>query len=47
MAASPKASSCSSTQSQRLAGLGEFIGKSLSPRSEAARGQQQYDIIPL
>jgi ribonuclease G len=32
-------------ESQHLAGLSEFIGKSVSLQSEAAMGQEQYDII--
>ena len=34
-------------ESQHLAGLSEFIGKSVSLQSEAAMGQEQYDIILL
>ena len=34
-------------ESQHLAGLIEFIGKSVSLQSEAAMGQEQYDIILL
>ena len=34
-------------ESQHLAGLCEFIGKSVSLQSEAAMGQEQYDIILL
>ena len=32
-------------ESQHLAGLIEFVGKSVSLQSEAAMGQEQYDII--
>jgi ribonuclease G len=32
-------------ESQHLAGLSEFIGKPVSLQSEAAMGQEQYDII--
>ena len=32
-------------ESQHLAGLSEFIGKSVSLQSETAMGQEQYDII--
>ena len=32
-------------ESQHLAGLSEFIGKPLSLQSEAAMGQEQYDIV--
>ncbi len=34
-------------ESQHLAGLSEFIGKSVSLQSETAMGQEQYDIILL
>ncbi|MEO8857515.1 MAG: ribonuclease G [Burkholderiaceae bacterium] len=34
-------------ESQHLAGLSEFIGKTVSLQSEAAMGQEQYDIILL
>ena len=34
-------------ESQHLAGLCEFIGKTVSLQSEAAMGQEQYDIILL
>ncbi len=34
-------------ESQHLAGLSDFIGKSVSLQSEAAMGQEQYDIILL
>jgi ribonuclease G len=34
-------------ESQHLAGLSEFIGKSVSLQAEAAMGQEQYDIILL
>jgi len=34
-------------ESQHLAGLSEFIGKSVSLQSESAMGQEQYDIILL
>jgi ribonuclease G len=34
-------------ESQHLAGLSEFIGKPVSLQSEAAMGQEQYDIILL
>jgi ribonuclease G len=34
-------------ESQHLAALSEFIGKSVSLQSEAAMGQEQYDIILL
>ncbi|MCY7306407.1 MAG: ribonuclease G [Rhodoferax sp.] len=34
-------------ESQHLAGLSEFIGKSVSLQSEAAMGQEHYDIILL
>jgi ribonuclease G len=30
-----------------LAGLSEFIGKPVSLQSEAAMGQEQYDIVLL
>ncbi|MBP8053989.1 MAG: ribonuclease G [Burkholderiaceae bacterium] len=34
-------------ESQHLAGLSEFIGKPVSLQSEAAMGQEQYDIVLL
>ena len=34
-------------ESQHLAGLIEFVGKSVSLQSEAAMGQEQYDIVLL
>ena len=34
-------------ESQHLAGLSEFIGKTVSLQSESAMGQEQYDIILL
>jgi len=34
-------------ESQHLAGLSEFIGKSVSLQAEAAMGQEQYDIVLL
>jgi ribonuclease G len=34
-------------ESQHLAGLCEFIGKTVSLQSETAMGQEQYDIILL
>ena len=34
-------------ESQHLAGLSEFIGKPVSLQSEAAMGQDQYDIVLL
>jgi ribonuclease G len=34
-------------ESQHLAGLSEFIGKPISLQSEAAMGQEQYDIVLL
>jgi ribonuclease G len=34
-------------ESQHLAGLSDFIGKPISLQSEAAMGQEQYDIILL
>jgi len=34
-------------ESQHLAGLCEFIGKTVSLQSEAAMGQEQYDIVLL
>ncbi len=34
-------------ESQHLAGLSEFIGKSVSLQSESAMGQEQYDIVLL
>jgi len=34
-------------ESQHLAGLSDFIGKPISLQSEAAMGQEQYDIVLL